>query len=178
MAYRASVPGLNNSLNEEDLEQSRNIFSFRYNGLPDDSRQPEIFEAHIRDLAALFVRNHAQGIFGIHLAHAHFAIPKNTILLGANHDIPRCRWEKVAKALLQAIDSYFLQMLELVLPHGAIMQIGWKFETQHGEPRVYQANESHGQTRIGHEICNKGEAHPKLETFQHLKYALAEAGIL
>ena len=29
-----------------------------------------------------------------------------------------------------------------------------------------------------HEIYNKGEPHPKLETFQDLKHALVKAGIL
>jgi len=244
MALGTDVPGLNRALGEGDLEESRNI----YNRLPDDSQQPELLESHILDLAALFVRHHAQGIFGIHLAHAHFAIPENTVLLGVNHDIPHCRWTKtttiqtmdlsnvhghifvltdhgfhpyeyqigpapdlsrvdstflpeLAQFLdtnnlailvgLQVIDPHPSQMLELVLPQGTIMldasglngcvstrQTGWKFETESGKPRVCQANESHGQTRTGHEIYNKGDAHPKLETFQDLKYALAEAGIL
>jgi hypothetical protein len=221
--------------------------SYSYNGLPDDSQQPELLESHLHDLAALFVRNHAQGIFGIHLAHAHFAIPENTVLLGVNHEIPRCRWAKATTNQtidlsnvhghifvltdhgfhpyeyqigpvpdLSGIDSNFLpdlaqflntnnlamlvglqfidphpsQLLELVLPQGTIMldasdlkgcvstrQTGWKFETENGEPRVCQANETHGQTRTGHEIYNKGDAHPQLETFQDLIYALGAAGI-
>ncbi|EFY94595.1 hypothetical protein X797_011323 [Metarhizium robertsii] len=85
-----SVPGLNETLKVQDLEESRNI----YNLLPDDSQQPEILESHIHDLAALFVRNRADGILGIHLAHAHFTIPENTAILGINYDKPSCRWAR------------------------------------------------------------------------------------
>lgn len=106
MAYRAGVPGLNKALREEDLEKSRNMYSFTitmessttatnlpsYNQLPDDSQQPEIRESHIQDLATLFVRNRADTVFGIHLAHAHFTVPDKTVLLGVNHETPRCRW--------------------------------------------------------------------------------------
>lgn len=106
MAYRAGVPGLNKALREEDLEKSRNMYSFTitmessttatnlpsYNQLPDDSQQPEIRESHIHDLATLFVRNRADTVFGIHLAHAHFTVPDKTVLLGVNHETPRCRW--------------------------------------------------------------------------------------
>ena len=222
--------------------------SHSYNRLPDDSRQPEIRESHIRDLAAIFVRNRAHGIFGIHLVHAHFTIPEKTLLLGVDHDMPRCRWAKVSLIQnvdlssvhghifvltdhgfrpyeyqtgpapdlsrvndafipeladflssnnltelvgLQVVDSYPSNMLELILPQGTIMldasnlngcapsrQTGWKFEVKHGEPRVCQANETHGQTRTGHEIYNQGDPHPRLETFQDLKHALVDAGIL
>lgn len=62
--------------------------------LPDDSQQPEILESHIHNLAALFVRNRADGILGVHLAHAHFAIPENTAILGFNHSKPHCRWAR------------------------------------------------------------------------------------
>lgn len=114
------IPGLNRALREDDLEKSRNI----YNELPDDSRQPELLESHIRDLAALFVRNHAQGIFGIHLAHAHFAIPKNNVLLGYNHDRPRCRWAKATT----------FQTVDLSNVHGHIFVL-----TDHGfHPYEYQ----------------------------------------
>lgn len=106
MAYRAGVPGLDKALREEDLEKSRNMYSFTitmessttatnlpsYNQLPDDSQQPEIRESHIHDLATLFVRNRADTVFGIHLAHAHFTVPDKTVLLGVNHETPRCRW--------------------------------------------------------------------------------------
>lgn len=182
------------------------------------------------------------------MVHAHFTIPESTVLLGINHDIPRCRWAtatttqtidlsnvhghifvltdhgfhpyeyqtgpvpdlsqvdstflpELAQFLrnnnlamlvgLQVIDPHPSRMLELVLPQGTVMleasdlngwvstrQTGWKFETKNGQPRVCQANETHGQTRTGHEVYNKGDAHPRLETFQDLKYALAEAGIL
>ncbi len=63
-----------------------------YNVLPDDSQQPEILESHIHNLAALFVRNRADGILGIHLVHAHFAIPEDTAILGVNYNKPHCRW--------------------------------------------------------------------------------------
>jgi len=55
-----------------------------------------------------------------------------------------------------------------------IRQTGWKFESEDGEPRVCQANESHGQTATTHEIYNKGDPHPRLETSQDLKHALVE----
>ncbi len=92
---------------------------------------------------------------------------------------------------LQVIASYPSNMLELVLPQGTIMldalklngcvstrQTGWKFGVENGEPRVCQANEMHGQTRTGHEVYNQGDPHPKLGTFEDLKHALVEAGIL
>jgi hypothetical protein len=92
---------------------------------------------------------------------------------------------------LQVIDSNPTRMLELILPLGTVMldvsnlngcvptrQTGWKFEVENGEPRVCQANETHGRTATTHEIYNKGDPHPKLETFQDLKNALVEAGIL
>ena len=92
---------------------------------------------------------------------------------------------------LQVIDPNPTRMLELILPQGTVMldvsilngcvptrQTGWKFESEDGEPRVCQANESHGQTATTHEVYNKGDPHPRLETFQDLKHALVEAGIL
>ncbi len=92
---------------------------------------------------------------------------------------------------LQVIDPNPIHMLELILPQGTVMldgsvlngcvptrQTGWKFESEDGEPRVCQANESHGQTATGHDTYNKGDPHPRLETFQDLKHALVEAGIL
>jgi hypothetical protein len=57
-------------------------------------------------------------------------------------------------------------------------QTGWKFRYEDGEPRVCQSNESHGQTATTHEIYNQGQPYLKLETFQQLKYALAEVGIM
>jgi len=244
MAYGARVPGLNKALKEEDLEKSRNI----YNRLPDDSQQPEIRESHIHDIATLFVRNRADRIFGIHLVHAHFAVPDKTVLLGVNHETPRCRWANAtafqaidlnnvhghifvltdrgfhpyeyqagpvpdlsevedsflaelavflsrnkleAVIGLQIIDPHPSHMLELVLPQGTVMmdvsnvngcvptrQTGWKFEVENGEVRACQANEMHAQTRTGHEVYNKGDPHPRLETLQDLEDALAKAGIL
>ncbi|KIW38197.1 uncharacterized protein PV06_10143 [Exophiala oligosperma] len=248
MAYRGAkpfdVPGLNKALKVQDLEESRDI----YNMLPDDSQQPEILESHIHNLAALFVRNRADGILGIHLAHGHFAAPDNTTLLGVNYDKPYCRWARptvirtvdlsnvhghifvltdhgfhpyeyqtgplpdlfevdsaflpeLAEYLitnnlsklvgLQVIDPNPTRMLELILPQGTVMldvsvlngcvptrQTGWKFESEDGEPRVCQANETHGQHANGHDIYNKGNPHPKLETFEDVKNALVEVGIL
>ena len=92
---------------------------------------------------------------------------------------------------LQVIDQNPAHMLELILPQGTIIlnvsnlngcvptrQTGWKFEVENGEPRVYQANETYGQTATMYEIYNKGDPHPKLEDFQDLKNVLVEAGIL
>ncbi len=139
MAYGAGVPGLNKALREEDLEKSRNMYSITitmessttatdlpsYNRLPDDSQQPEIHESHIHDLAALFVRNRADRVFGIHLAHAHFAVPDKTVLLGVNHETPRCRWANATA--FQAID--------LNNVHGHVFVL-----TDHGfHPYEYQA---------------------------------------
>ncbi|KAK0740644.1 hypothetical protein B0T18DRAFT_213528 [Schizothecium vesticola] len=202
----------------------------------------------MRDLAARFVRHHADTLFGIHLAHAHFAVPDKTVLLGVNHETPHCRWANATtfQAIdlnnvhghvfvltdhgfhpyeyqaspvpdlpqvedtflaelagflsrnkletvvgLQIIDRHPFHMLELVLPQGTVMldvsnangcvptrQTGWKFEVENGEVRVYQANEVHGQTRTGHEVYNKGDPHPRLETLQDLEDVLAKAGIL
>ncbi|KAK4171122.1 hypothetical protein QBC36DRAFT_391307 [Triangularia setosa] len=94
MAYRVGVPGLNKALNEEDLEKSRNIYN--------DSQQPEICKSHIHDLATLFVQNRAHSVFGIHLVHAHFTVTDKTVLLGVDHETPRCRWAKATA--FQAID--------------------------------------------------------------------------
>lgn len=264
MAYGGAkpfiVPGLNKALKVQDLEESRNmqvtgsfkLFDFTnlhsYNVLPDDSQQPEILKSHIRNLAELFIRNRADGIFGIHLAHAHFVIPENTTILGVNYNKPYCRWARTTAIQivdlsnvhghifvltdhgfhpyeyqtgpvpdLFGVDSAFLpeladylntnnlstliglqiidhnpaHMLEFILPQATVMlnvlnlngcvstrQTGWKFEFENGEPRVCQANESHGQTATTHEIYNKGDPHPRLETFQDLKHALVKAGIL
>ncbi|KAM4065537.1 hypothetical protein HRG_012883 [Hirsutella rhossiliensis] len=116
----AHIPGLNKALKEEDLDESRNI----YNDLPSDSQQPEILESHIRDIAALFVRNSAHEIFGIHLAHGHFAIPNNAVLLGASFDKPRCRWARATT----------IQLMDLSEVHGHIFVL-----TDHGfHPYEYQ----------------------------------------
>ncbi|KAK0612390.1 hypothetical protein B0T17DRAFT_648472 [Bombardia bombarda] len=61
---------------------------------------------------------------------------------------------------LQVIDSYPSQILELVLPQGAIIldtsdlngcistrQTGWEFEIEQSEPRVCQANEIRGSSK-------------------------------
>jgi hypothetical protein len=92
---------------------------------------------------------------------------------------------------LQVIDPNPTRTLELILPQGTVMldvsilngcvptrQTGWKFESDDGEPRVCQANETHGRHADGHDIYNKGDPHPKLETFEDVKNALVEAGIL
>jgi len=84
------VPGLNKALRIQDLEESCNL----YNVLPTDLQQPEIHESHIHNLAAIFVRNRAERVLGIHLAHGHFAIPDNTTLLGVNYEKPYCRWAR------------------------------------------------------------------------------------
>jgi len=238
------VPGFNTALEDQDLNLSRNI----YNVLPTDSQQPEILQSHIDDLAALFVRNGADRILGIHLAHAHFSIPENNVILGVSYDNPHCRWARTTAVQtmnlsnmhghifvlrghnfhpyeyqtgplpdlsavkrtflpelanyliendlsnlvgLQIIDQNSAHMLELILPQGTVMldvlnlngcvptrQTGWKFEAVNGEPRVCQANETHGRTATTHEIYNKGDPLPKLENFQDLKKALFEAGIL
>ncbi|KAK2813225.1 hypothetical protein FQN50_000903 [Emmonsiellopsis sp. PD_5] len=248
MAYRGAkpfdVPGLNKALKVEDLEESRNI----YNVLPTDSQQPEILESHVHNLAALFVRNRADGILGIHLAHAHFAAPENTAMLGVIYDKPYCRWARTTAIEtmdlsnvhghifvltdhgfhpyeyqtgpvpdLSGVNSAFLPeladylntnnlttlvglqiidqkpacMLELVLPLATVMldvlnlngcvptrQTGWKFEVENGEARVCKSNETHGRHANGHDIYNEGAPHPKLETFQDVRNALVEAGIL
>jgi len=238
------VPGLNKALKTQDLEKSRIL----YNVLPTDSQQPEILESHIYNLAAIFVRNHAERVLGIHLAHGHFAAPNNTALLGVNYDKPYCRWARptairtvdlsnvhghiyvltdygfhpyeyqtgplpdlsgvnsaffleLAEYLvtndlsklvgLQVIDPNPTRMLELILPEGTIMldisvlngcvptrQTGWKFESENGELRVCKSDETHGRHANGHDIYNEGTPHPKLETFQDVKNALVEAGIL
>lgn len=82
-------------------------------------------------------------------------------------------------------------MLELILPLATIMldvlnlnrcvltrQTGWKFEVENGEPCVCKSNKTHGQHANRHNIYNEGAPHPKLETFQDVKNALVEAGIL
>jgi hypothetical protein len=92
--------------------------------LPNDSQQPEILESHIHNLAALFVRNRADGILGIHLAHAHFAIPENTAILGVNYNEPHCRWARTTA----------IQAMNLSNVHGHIFVL-----TDHGfHPYEYQ----------------------------------------
>jgi hypothetical protein len=92
--------------------------------LPTDSQQPEILESHIRNLAALFVRNHAEGILGIHLAHGHFATPENTTVLGVNYDKPYCRWAR----------PMAIRTMDLSNVHGHIFVL-----TNHGfHPYEYQ----------------------------------------
>lgn len=175
-------------------------------------------------------------------------MPDDTVLIGQNFDMPRCRWAKattiqsadlsnlhghifvltdrgfhpyeyqtgpapdlaqvdstffseLAHLLetnnltgligLQVIDVYPSSMLELVLPQGTIMldvsdlngcvptrQTGWKFAAENGEPRVCQANETHGRHANGHDIFNKGAPHPMLETFQDVKHVLQRENIL
>ncbi|EXU95611.1 hypothetical protein X797_011327 [Metarhizium robertsii] len=84
------VPGLSKALTEQDLRKSQNI----YNTLQDESRQPELSESHLNALAELFVRHFAHETFGVHLAHSHFRIPSNNVLLGTNYNGPCSRWAK------------------------------------------------------------------------------------
>lgn len=92
---------------------------------------------------------------------------------------------------LQIVDENPANMLELILPQATVMlcasdlngcistrQTGWRFETELGQPRVCQANESHGQRATTHEIYNKGDAHPRMETYEDLKDALLKIGII
>lgn len=92
---------------------------------------------------------------------------------------------------LQIIDQSPAHMLELILPLATVMlnvtdlsgcaatrQTGWKFEDESGEPRVCKPNESHGRHANGHDVFNEGAPYPRLETFQDVKNALVEAGIL
>lgn len=67
----------------------------RYNQLPDDKDQPPVADDHITNLAALFVRNNAHKIFGIHLIHGHFKIPDSTVMVGTSFENPAIRWAKV-----------------------------------------------------------------------------------
>jgi len=124
MAYgdtKSDISGLNRAVKVQDLEESRKI----YNLLPDDSHQPDIIETHIHNLAALFARNNAEGILGIHLAHGHFVMPEDSTLLGITYDTPYCRWAKTTPN--QAID--------LSNVHGHIFVL-----TDHGfHPYEYQA---------------------------------------
>jgi hypothetical protein len=82
-------------------------------------------------------------------------------------------------------------MLELVLPQGTVMleelnlkgctsstQTGWRFKLENGEPRACTATESHGTYANGHKIYNEGTPLPKLATFQDVKSALVNAGVL
>jgi hypothetical protein len=88
-----------------------------YNVLLDDSQQPEILESHIHNLATLFVRNRADGIFGIHLAHTHFAAPENTTILGVNYDKPYCRWARTTA--IQTVDlSNMHRHIFVLIDHG------------------------------------------------------------
>lgn len=90
----------------------------------------------------------------------------------------------------RVIDPNLTPILELILPQGNIMldvsvlngcvptrQTGWKFGSEDGEPRVCQANETHGQHANGYDIYNKGNPYPKLDTFEDVKSALVEGGI-
>lgn len=97
---------------------------YSYNALPDDSQQPEIHESHIHNLAALFVRNRAEKILGIHLAHGHFPVPENTAMLGVNYDKPYCRWARPTT----------IRSVDLSNVHGHIFVL-----TEHGfHPYEYQ----------------------------------------
>lgn len=68
---------------------------YRYNTLLDDSNQPPVADAYITDLAEIFIRHNVEKVFGIHLIHGHFKIPKGTVMLGTNFESPSLRWTKV-----------------------------------------------------------------------------------
>ncbi|KAK0712612.1 hypothetical protein B0T26DRAFT_752828 [Lasiosphaeria miniovina] len=56
---------------------------------------------------------------------------------------------------------------------------GWTFETVNGQPRVYQANETHtAMVKGNHKVFNAGKPHPKLENVDDLKAALFRAGVI
>ncbi|KAL6696647.1 hypothetical protein J3F84DRAFT_347690 [Trichoderma pleuroticola] len=83
-------------------------------------------------------------------------------------------------------------MSELMLDEGTVMLdssvvkgctptriTGWKFEANHGNPRVCQANEAHAKLVTGnHKVYNAGKPLPKLESVDDLKMALADAGVI
>ena len=82
-------------------------------------------------------------------------------------------------------------MLEPILPLATVMleissasgcvptrQTGWKFEVENGELRVCKSNETYGRNAKGHNVFNEGAPYPKLETFQDVKNALLETGII
>jgi hypothetical protein len=124
------IPGLNKTLTIKDLEETRQIF----NMLPDDSYQLELTDAHIRNLAALFLRNRANGILGIHLAHAHFHSPENTVMLGVNYENPYCRWVRATK----------MHTVDLSNVHGHIFVL-----TDHGfYPYEYQTGPMPDLSRV------------------------------
>ncbi|KAK7906461.1 hypothetical protein PG985_016198 [Apiospora marii] len=77
MDSQPSIPGLHQNPTMADMILSRQI----YNGLPSDEDQPDI-EEYMHDLAQLFVKYQADKVFGIHLAHGHFAIEDQTVLIG------------------------------------------------------------------------------------------------
>ncbi|QSS66848.1 hypothetical protein I7I51_03060 [Histoplasma capsulatum] len=68
---------------------------FGYNTLLDDSNQPPVADAYITDLAEIFIRHNVEKVFGIHLIHGHFKIPKGTVMLGTNFESPSLQWTKV-----------------------------------------------------------------------------------
>jgi len=82
-------------------------------------------------------------------------------------------------------------MLEFVLPEGAITladvdlrgyapirQTGWRFTVEEGAPRVCTAYETHAQKGAEHSIVNKGDPHPRLESFQDVTGLLIELGLI
>ena len=92
---------------------------------------------------------------------------------------------------LQVIDPNPTNMLELILPQGTIMldvsvlkgcvptrQTGWKFEMENGKPSVSSAKEKHAKTATKHEVYDEGDPIPRLDTFEDLKHALVDVGIL
>ena len=75
------------------------MIDLRYNNLKDDSRQPEVTESQLLSLGALFARNDAQDVFGLHLVHGHFQIDEDMIMLevGLGTDSPGY-WTKPTKS--------------------------------------------------------------------------------
>ncbi|KAI1413029.1 hypothetical protein F5Y13DRAFT_40654 [Hypoxylon sp. FL1857] len=83
-------------------------------------------------------------------------------------------------------------MSELILDEGTVMLdssvikgcspsrvTGWKFEAEHGNARVRQANETHATMTSGnHKVFNAGKPHPKLDSVEDLKLALSGAGVI
>lgn len=56
---------------------------------------------------------------------------------------------------------------------------GWRFEVRDGQPRVRQANETHGEkTSSNHQVFNTGKPQPKLSDVNDLKKALVDVDVL
>ncbi|EFY91194.1 hypothetical protein MAC_02865 [Metarhizium acridum CQMa 102] len=73
------IPGIHHAPTAQDCAECRNVS----NSLPQPEDQPEISDTALMSLGELFVRHGAHDAFGIHLLHAHFQIPVDTALCGA-----------------------------------------------------------------------------------------------